>query len=104
MKKLWIALAIAAIGLAQEPRRPKILGVAHMALYVSDLGKARHFYKDFLGFEEPYALNGKNGKERIAFIKINEDQYLELFAEDPKKDGQMNHISIQVDDAGAMRD
>lgn len=103
MRKLFILLAIAGVSLGQEVHRPKILGVAHMALYVSDLGKAREFYKDFLGYDEPYKLNGKDGKERIAFIKINEDQYLELFAEAPKKDGHMNHISIQTDDAEAMR-
>ena len=38
---------------AVEVKRPRILGVAHMALFVSDLQKARAFYKDFLGYEEP---------------------------------------------------
>ncbi len=88
---------------ADAPQRPKILGVAHMALFESDLDKARHFYKDFLGFAEPYQLKRKDGTDRIAFIKINEDQYLELFAEPPKQDGHMNHISVQTDDANAMR-
>ena len=74
-----------------------------MALFESDLDKARHFYKDFLGFAEPYQLKRKDGTDRIAFIKINEDQYLELFAEPPKQDGHMNHISVQTDDANAMR-
>ena len=104
MKKFVLLLGLLGACTAQEVKRPKILGVAHMALYVSDLGKARQFYKDFLGYDEPYTLNGKTGKERIAFIKINEDQYLELFAEDPKKDGQMNHISFFTDNAQGMRD
>src|SRR5438270_13203258 len=98
-------LVLAAICAASEARRPKILGVAHMALYVSDLGKARAYYKDFLGYGEPYALKRKDGTDRIAFIKINEDQYLELFAEEPQhNDGQLNHISVATDDAEAMRD
>ena len=88
---------------AVDTPRPKILGVAHMALFESDLEKARHFYKDFLGFAEPYKLERKDGTDRIAFIKINEDQYLELFAEAPKQDGHMNHISFYTDDANAMR-
>jgi len=88
---------------AADTPRPKILGVAHMALFESDLEKARHFYKDFLGFAEPYQLKRKDGTDRIAFIKINEDQYLELFAEPPKQDGHMNHISFSTDDANAMR-
>jgi catechol 2,3-dioxygenase-like lactoylglutathione lyase family enzyme len=91
--------------LAQDsPKRPKVLGVAHMALYVSDLAKARAFYKEFLGFdEEPFTLKKTDGSERIVFIKINDQQYLELFAEDPKTDGRLNHISIYTDDADRLR-
>lgn len=96
-------LAACASHAAETAKRPKILGVAHMALYESDLEKARHFYKDFLGFAEPYQLKRKDGTDRIAFIKINDDQYLELFAEPPKQDGHLNHISFYTDDANAMR-
>lgn len=74
-----------------------------MALFVSDLGKARAFYKDLLGYAEPYSLKRDDGTDRIAFIKINEDQYIELFAEPPKKDGYMNHISFYTDSAEGMR-
>lgn len=105
-RKSLILIAFAAMLPAADAQRPKILGVAHVAVYVSDLAKARQFYKDFLGFAEPYALNTKEGAERIAFIKINENQYLELFAEQPKpgsKDGQLNHISVYTDNAEAMR-
>jgi lactoylglutathione lyase len=88
----------------QAPSRPKILGVSHMAIYESDLAKARHFYEDFLGFGEPYALKRKNGTDdRIAFIKINDYQYIELFAEPPKQDGHLNHIAFYTDDAEGMR-
>lgn len=100
---LLLLALIPSIRAADEPHRPHILGVAHMALYVSDLQKARAFYKDFLGFEEPYTLKRDDGSDRIAFIKINEDQYLELFAESPKQDGNLNHISFFTDSAEAMR-
>jgi catechol 2,3-dioxygenase-like lactoylglutathione lyase family enzyme len=84
--------------------RPRILGVAHVAFYVSDLTKARTFYKDFLGFdEEPFTLKKADGAERIVFVKINDKQYLELFAEDPKNDGRLNHISIYTDNAEQLR-
>jgi len=104
MKKLALLLAITGLCAAAEVKRPKVLGVAHMAIYVSDLQKARAFYKDLLGYDEPFLLKRKDGSERIVFIKINEDQYLELFAEEPKKDGQLNHISFYTDDAKGMRD
>jgi len=95
---------IAAVQAAAPLNRPRILGVAHMALYVSDLEKARQFYEEFLGYQEPYTLKREDGLVRIVFIKINEDQYLELFREKPKEDGQLNHISFYTDSADAMRD
>ena len=99
-----LLLAISLSGsLAQAQKRPRILGVAHMALYVSDLAKARAFYKDFLGYEEPYVLKRDDGTDRIAFIKINEYQYIELFAENPGKDGRLNHIAFYTDSAEDMR-
>src|SRR5215469_4780744 len=100
-------LFVAVIGAprtADPVKRPRVLGVAHMALFVSDLQKSRAFYEGFLGYEEPYALKREDGSDRIAFIKINEDQYLELFAESPKQDGHLNHISFFTDSAEAMRD
>ena len=75
-----------------------------MALFVSDLSKARTFYKNFLGYEEPYALKRDDGTDRVAFIKINENQYLELFADLPKQDGRLNHIAVYTPSADAMRD
>jgi len=75
-----------------------------MALYVSDLQAARAFYEDFLGFAEPYVLKRDDGSVRIAFIKINDDQYIEHFAEAPKQDGHLNHIAFYTDSAPAMRE
>lgn len=90
---------------SQAQQRPKILGVAHMALYVSDLNRSREFYKGFLGFEEPFALPFKDRPgDRIAFIKVNEEQYIELFVGEPAKTGALNHIAFYTDDAAAMRD
>src|SRR6516164_10921641 len=92
---LSAALAVSSMLAQSVPTRPKTLGIAHMAVYVSDLAKARTFYKDFLGFdEEPFTLKKADGSERIVFIKINDQQYLELFNEAPKSDGRLNHISI----------
>jgi lactoylglutathione lyase len=105
LKRLAVFLLLTTILSARtaEPARPQILGIAHMALFVSDLAKARTFYKNFLGFDEPYVLKREDGTDRIAFIKINEDQYLELFAEEPKQNGHLNHISFFTDSAEAMR-
>jgi len=88
---------------ADQLKRPKILGISHMALYITDLAKARTFYENFLGFGEPYVLKRDDGSVRIAFIKINEDQYLELFTDPPRKDGQLNHIAFFTDSVENLR-
>jgi catechol 2,3-dioxygenase-like lactoylglutathione lyase family enzyme len=107
MKRIAIFLLLSTLATvmyaADAPKRPRILGVAHMAIYVSDLQKARTFYRDFLGYDEAFSIRRQDGSDRIAFIKINEDQYLELFSEDPKQDGHMNHVSVFTDSAENMR-
>ncbi len=106
MKKL---LSLALLPLtpfaAGESKRPKILGVAHIAFYVSDLAKTRAFWTDFLGYQECFNLKRKNDDSvRIAFIKINDNQYIELFAEKPRDEQMLNHISFYTEDAQAMHD
>ena len=106
MKRLTICILLYSVVCnGQGTKRPSVLGNAHMAIYVSDLARARVFYEDFLGYAEPYSLKNKEGDAtRIAFVKINEDQYLELFAEKSREAGlQLNHISFQTSDAEALR-
>ncbi|MEO7145446.1 MAG: hypothetical protein ABI165_18270 [Bryobacteraceae bacterium] len=74
-----------------------------MAFYVSGLTKARSFWTGFLGYRECFNLKRKDGNEvRIAFIKINDDQYIELFAEKPRGGRMLNRI--YTDNAEALRD
>lgn len=90
---------------AQTVERPRILGVAHMALYVKDLDKTRQFYEKFLGFGEPFTLPKKDGTgTRIVFVKVNDNQYIEIFNEKDRGEGQLNHISIYTENADRMRD
>ena len=84
--------------------RPKILGVAHLAVFVSDLPKARAFYGDLLGFDEPFTLPKPDGSVDIAFVKINDRQWIELFNQPSAGEGQLNHIAIYTDNADGMRD
>jgi len=84
-------------------KRPKILGIANMAFYVSNLPAARAYYKGFLGFAEPYDLKNDDGTIRMAYIKINDYQYLELFPQPPRGDGMLNHIAFYTDNAERMR-
>jgi lactoylglutathione lyase len=103
MKCLLFALAAALVCDAQPPARPRILGIAHVALSVADIEKSRAFYKDFLGFEEPFSLNNPDGSLSLTFIKINDLQYIELFPGLEPGADRLNHLAFQTDDAERMR-
>jgi lactoylglutathione lyase len=104
VKRLVVALM--ALPLLSQPTvvRPRILGVAHLAVYVSDLTRARAFYRDLLGFDEPFTLPKPDGSVDIAFVKINDHQWIELFNRPSAGEGQLNHIAFYTDDADRLRD
>src|SRR5450631_2137065 len=85
------------------PPRPPITGVAHIALFAHDFEKSRAFYRDFLGLDEPYTLKNPNGSMSMAFFKINEHQYIELFPEREPNTDRLSHISLETDDIEALR-
>jgi catechol 2,3-dioxygenase-like lactoylglutathione lyase family enzyme len=89
---------------AEAIQRPHITGLSHIALYVHDMDKTRAFYKDFLGFAEPYHINNKDGTLHLTWIKINDRQTLELFPEKAPDTDRLYHIALETDDAVGMRD
>ena len=103
MKLASMALVAAALVHAQPPERPKILGLAHVAVRVSDIEKSRAFYKDFLGFAEPFHLDNPDGSLSLTFIKINDRQFLELFPSLEPGADRLHHVALETDDAERMR-
>jgi catechol 2,3-dioxygenase-like lactoylglutathione lyase family enzyme len=103
---LALALATACFAQNTSPTRPRITGISHVGYFVSDLPKALVFWHDLLGFDEAYDLK-KPGSEtgvRIAFIKINDHQHIELFNEPPTAPpNHMSHLCFTVDDIDQMR-
>ena len=88
---------------ANQPRRPHIIGISHIALYVHDMDKTLAFYKKFLGFDQPYSLTNKDGTLHLTWIKINDHQTIELFPEKEAHSDRLYHIALETDDAEAMR-
>jgi catechol 2,3-dioxygenase-like lactoylglutathione lyase family enzyme len=97
---LAVSLPILAAPAAQ---RPPITGMSHIALYAHDVNKSRAFYKEFLGFDEPFSLTNKDGGLHVTWIKINDRQSVELFPEKEVGSDRLNHLSIETSDAEAMR-
>src|SRR5580693_311589 len=87
---------------AQEVKRPRILGVPHVAFHVHDIEASRHFYKDLLGYSEPFSIK-PDGKLVMTFIKINDHQYVELAPESSPDEPRFVHLALQTDNAEGFR-
>lgn len=83
--------------------RPRITGVAGIGFFVSDVAASRVFYKDFLGYEEPYQVRHADGSLATAIIKITDRQFVELYPGLTPGQDRLHHIAFYVDDAEAMR-
>jgi len=97
---LWLALFHAADLRAQAPH---LAGIAHVAFRVADLEKSRDFYRK-LGFEEAFD-SSEAGKTTVAFIKINDRQFIELYprSADSQTTGFM-HICYESTDISDAHD
>jgi catechol 2,3-dioxygenase-like lactoylglutathione lyase family enzyme len=99
-----ITLSPAFPQLKSEIKRPRITGVAHIALYVKSMDQARAFYENFLGYSEPYSLKKPNSEDlAMIFVKINDLQLVEIFPETTPEADRFSHFAIETDDAEAMR-
>ncbi len=106
MKLVIAATLFASLSLlaADEPKRPHIIGLSHIALYVHDMDKTLAFYEKFLGFEQPYSLTNRDGTVHLTWIKINDRQTIELFPEKEANGDRLYHVALETDDAIGMRD
>jgi lactoylglutathione lyase len=103
MKWPFWALMLAVTLAAQPASRPRILGLAHLAVFVSDLPAARTFYRDLLGFEEAFTLPGAANARDVAFFKINDRQWIELINRPTVGEGQLDHVAFSTDDLAGLR-
>ncbi len=109
MKRAALFLLLATIFVptmlaADQVSRPRITGMAHIAYYVSNLKEARDYYEGFLGFQEAGTVRNPDGSDHIVFIKINDHQFIELYAEAPKNYGFIHDAGLETNDAKGMRD
>jgi lactoylglutathione lyase len=101
---LVFATSLASIHATEQGKQPTVLGVAHIAYYVTDLSKARAYYEDFLGFKEAFSLKNADGSDHIAFVKINNHQFIELIVGPPNNHGFLHDVAFETNDARGLRD
>lgn len=103
MRALSLLFLLALAVPAQELKRPRIIGVAHIAIFSADVEASRRFYAGLLGYEEAYKLMQPDGRLALTFIKISDRQFIELFPERQPQSDRLNHIALEVEDIEAMR-
>ncbi len=104
-----LAFGLAALRLSADgtSRNFHIPAFYHLGFWVRDIGKSRAFYKNYLGFDEPYDLHRANGDLQMVVIKVNERQVILLFPNAAKilPDGDnLDHIGLETDNIEALHD
>jgi lactoylglutathione lyase len=94
---------VSALFAQVDTPRPRILGIAHVGIRSNDLDHSRAFYENLLGFGEPFSLKRDDGTEWIVFIKVNDTQYIELFAEARMSGNALGHFALYTDNVDHMK-
>ena len=99
-----LSVAILIQGQDSGPKRPSIIGVAHIGLKTSDLQAADHFYGHVLGFGH-FSLDKPTGGLMLNYYKVNDHQYIEIYPtlHDPGED-RMTHFAFETTDIQQLRD
>ena len=100
-------VVLAGAARAAESRPFRITGLCHIGMWVRDVEQSRAFYKDYLGFEEPYTLTRPSGELFVVFIKVNDRQTINLYPNAAKilPNGEnLYHVGLETDNAAAFHD
>jgi catechol 2,3-dioxygenase-like lactoylglutathione lyase family enzyme len=98
---------------AQQPKRPRLIGISQIVVRAHDLKESRRFYGDLLGFQEAITV-GKDGRATpgggmpqsqvsSVFFKVNNRQYIVVMPEASPEEPRFVRYAIETDDAEAMR-
>jgi catechol 2,3-dioxygenase-like lactoylglutathione lyase family enzyme len=93
-----------AVGAQSTPVRPKITGVAGIALKAKDLALARNFYSAVIGLDEAFPVKNPLGGAEFTTFKINERQYVYVSPDLKDETGsRLWYVSFETTDARALR-
>ena len=88
---------------AGEAGRPPIVGLAHIGLFVSDIGNADKFYGHVLGYDH-FSLNAPDGGLILNYYKVNDHQYIEIYPGLKGDEDRLSHVAFETTDVRRLRD
>jgi catechol 2,3-dioxygenase-like lactoylglutathione lyase family enzyme len=93
----WLAVALAVSLPAAD--RPRIVGIANIAVKTDNMEEARKFYSGVVGLAEAFTTND------LTSFKVNDRQYVEVSPtlKTPSED-RLIHIGFETSDARKLRD
>ncbi|MCU1329365.1 MAG: Glyoxalase/bleomycin resistance protein/dioxygenase, partial [Bryobacterales bacterium] len=102
-----------ALAPAQQPKRPRFIGISQIVVRAHDLNESRHFYGDLLGFQEAItvrknqsaALEGGLPPQQVSsvFFKVNNRQYIVVMPESSPDEPRFVRYAVETDDAEGAR-
>src|ERR1017187_7543836 len=99
----WLTVILAVA--AQAAERPRIIGIANIALKVDDLDEARKFYWGVVGMEEAFQTKDAGVAGDLACFKVNDHQYVEVSPTlKSETEDRLIRIGFETDDARKLRD
>lgn len=102
--KICCLTAVCVISI-QSAERPRITGIANIAVKVDNLDEARKFYSGVVGMDEAFSTKDPEVAGDLACFKVNDHQYVEVSPtlKDPDED-RLIRIGFETNDARKMRD
>jgi lactoylglutathione lyase len=97
-------MAVAALA-SSAAERPKIVGIANIAVKVDSLDEARKFYSGVVGMAEAFTTKDPGVAGDLACFKVNDRQFVEVSPtlKDEAED-RLIRIGFETNDARGLRD
>ena len=100
------ACLVATLALSlQAAHRPRITGIANIALRVDSLSDARQFYSGALGLSEAFTTKDPAVAGELVNFKINNRQFVEISATlKAENEDRLIHVAFETTDARKLRE
>jgi catechol 2,3-dioxygenase-like lactoylglutathione lyase family enzyme len=111
MRKIIACFSLFVAGIAvgvflMQPGRAQTTQVSglrlnHVGIYVKDFSESMRFYTQTMGFREAFTIKDAEGKPVLAYLQMNENQFLELAPATAERPVGLSHIGIWPEDLSA---